>query len=220
MDQVQSPNHMAMASNPEQVLLQYLLYIGLLILLLFGLAYLYYWTQGCHGAIPFIDFLKNGLSVQGCVPPTLTPLDIHIGPIGRKEVFHISDQIYTYEEAKCKCAAYGGRLATESEIIAAYNNGAHWCTYGWSQGQNAFFPVNEPGPGCKHRKGVHGGYFPNPELRFGINCYGVKPAGSIPKKPGNSHNDTPFCQRPGIKEHVSKDLGDTIVGFNSGRWSA
>ncbi len=25
------------------------------------------------------------------------------------------------------------------------------------------------------RPGVNGGYFDNPELRFGVNCYGVKP---------------------------------------------
>ena len=42
--------------------------------------------------------------------------------LNEKEVFHISDQIYTYEEAKCKCASYNGRLATESEIVDAYNN--------------------------------------------------------------------------------------------------
>ena len=27
-----------------------------------------------------------------------------------KEVFHISNQDYTYNQAKCKCNAYGARL--------------------------------------------------------------------------------------------------------------
>jgi hypothetical protein len=27
----------------------------------------------------------------------------------------------------------------------------------------------------QHRPGVNGGFFDNPELRFGVNCYGVKP---------------------------------------------
>ena len=47
------------------------------------------------------------------------------------------------EEAKCKCASYNGRLATESEIVDAYNNGANWCTYGWTDGVKAFYPVQK-----------------------------------------------------------------------------
>ena len=62
-------------------------------------------------------------------------------PPSTKEVFHISDQIYTFDEAKCKCASYGATLATENQMKQAYNEGAHWCTYGWTDGQKAFYPV-------------------------------------------------------------------------------
>ncbi len=59
------------------------------------------------------------------------------------EVFQISNQLYSYEQAKCKCEAYGGRLATKSELTAAYNRGAHWCNYGWIDGGEAYYPVQQ-----------------------------------------------------------------------------
>ncbi len=59
------------------------------------------------------------------------------------EVFQISNQIYSYDEAKCKCESYGGRLATKAELTQAYNNGAHWCNYGWIEGAEAYYPVQQ-----------------------------------------------------------------------------
>jgi hypothetical protein len=38
-----------------------------------------------------------------------------------KEVFHISNQNYTFEQAKCKCESYGAKLATRHNIIDSYN---------------------------------------------------------------------------------------------------
>ena len=38
-----------------------------------------------------------------------------------REVFNISNQIYTYKQAKCKCETYGAQLATKDQIIDAYN---------------------------------------------------------------------------------------------------
>lgn len=109
----------------------------------------------------------------------------------KKEVFHINDQIYTYPEAYEKCKAYGSELATHQQLIDAYNNGAEWTSYGWSKGQRAFYPI-QPCSFVKLRRqginvgppGVNGGKF-KPYIKFGANCYGVKPAGhvSVPKDP-------------------------------------
>ena len=144
-----------------------------------------------------------------------------------KEVFHISDQIYNYEMAKCKCASYGVRLATEQEIIQAYNQGANWCTYGWCEGGKAFYPVQtnyyeaiqenpEKRNSCK-KPGINGGVF-NPNLKFGINCYGVKPKGvhimeDIQDEPQE------FCKLDGVKEVVKVNTNDRIVSFNNNKWS-
>ena len=65
------------------------------------------------------------------------------GFLEKDEVFHISNQDYSYEQSKCKCSSYGARLATKNEITNAYNNGANWCSYGWTEGQNAFYPVQK-----------------------------------------------------------------------------
>jgi hypothetical protein len=102
-----------------------------------------------------------------------------------KQVFHVPGNKYTYNDAKAVCAAYGGKLASYNEMEDAYENGADWCSYGWSDDQMAFFPTQEAKwkklqkiEGHKHdcgRPGINGGYIANPNVRFGVNCYGYKP---------------------------------------------
>lgn len=112
------------------------------------------------------------------------------GPRVGSEVFHISDNQFTYDEAPAVCAAYGAQLATLEQIIEAYNGGAEWCGYGWSSGGMALYPTQkktweelqrEVDPGKRTRcgrPGVNGGYF-NPATKFGVNCFGFKPPGDF-----------------------------------------
>jgi hypothetical protein len=146
-----------------------------------------------------------------------------------KEVFHISDQIYTYEEAKCKCKNYGGRLATKTEMIKAYNEGANWCTYGWCEGGFAFFPVqsdyyemlqltSNQNKYCG-TPGLNGGVF-DPNLRFGINCYGIKPKGTfIPVDTDILNEDKDLCELDNVKERVEAKGSDNITSFSNSKWS-
>ena len=102
-----------------------------------------------------------------------------------KQVFNIPGNYYTYDKAKALCAAYGAELATYEQIENAYNKGAEWCNYGWSANQNALFPTQKATydtlqkiKGHENdcgRPGVNGGYIANPNVRFGVNCYGNKP---------------------------------------------
>jgi hypothetical protein len=102
------------------------------------------------------------------------------------EVFNISNNLYTYDDAKAVCTAYGARLATYDEVEEAYNKGGEWCNYGWSSDQMALFPTQkltwynlQRNPKHKNdcgRPGVNGGYMENPYIRFGVNCFGKKPA--------------------------------------------
>ena len=106
-------------------------------------------------------------------------------PIIDDEVFNVSNNKYSYEDAQAVCGSYGAKLATYDQIEAAYNNGAEWCNYGWSDGQMAFFPTQkgtwdklQKFPKKKNncgRPGVNGGYIDNPYVKFGVNCYGKKP---------------------------------------------
>jgi hypothetical protein len=101
------------------------------------------------------------------------------------QVFNIPGNYYNYNDAKSLCNAYGSRLATYSEIENAYNSGAEWCNYGWSDNQMALFPTQSETynnlqkiSGHEHdcgRPGINGGYISNPKVRFGVNCYGKKP---------------------------------------------
>ena len=105
--------------------------------------------------------------------------------ISQSEVFHVGNNRYSYDEAPAVCAAYDSELATYDQVNEAFATGAEWCAYGWSQGGMALYPTqqstwqklqSEPKTrtACG-RPGVNGGYF-DPDTRFGVNCYGSKPA--------------------------------------------
>jgi len=105
---------------------------------------------------------------------------------GKKEVFNIAKDKYTYTDAEPLCKAFGAELATYDQVKDAWQNGADWCNYGWVKGQTAIYPTQQStydklqaGPedqrGACGVPGINGGYFDNPELKFGVNCYGTKP---------------------------------------------
>jgi hypothetical protein len=103
----------------------------------------------------------------------------------KKQVFHIPDNKYTYDDAKAICKAYDARLATYKEMSESFDKGADWCGFGWSDGQMALYPTQfekwqnlQKIPGHEHdcgRPGINGGYISNPKVKYGINCYGYKP---------------------------------------------
>jgi hypothetical protein len=112
--------------------------------------------------------------------------NIKIPPIEHKEVFNISNNLYTYDDAQAICKSYGAKLATYDDIENAYDNGGEWCNYGWSDNQMIYFPTQKAtwdklqkgDPKNKNncgRPGVNGGYIANPYVKFGVNCFGVKP---------------------------------------------
>ena len=103
----------------------------------------------------------------------------------KKQVFNIPGNYYNYSNAKALCQAYGANLATYKQVEDAYDNGGEWCNYGWSDGQMALFPTQQKTfdnlqkiKGHENdcgRPGVNGGFMANPNVQFGVNCYGNKP---------------------------------------------
>ncbi len=103
-----------------------------------------------------------------------------------KEVFNVSQNLFTYEDAPLVCKSYGAELANYDQVLNAYTKGANWCNYGWTQNQMAVYPTQEKfydelqkGP-ASHREdcgkpGINGGYFSDKDMKFGVNCYGNKP---------------------------------------------
>jgi len=106
-----------------------------------------------------------------------------------KDVFTVSKNDYTYYDAAPLCKALGAELATYDQVKQAWQKGADWCNYGWVKGQMAVYPTQkssyeelQEGPedqkGACGMPGVNGGYFDNPELKFGVTCVGKKPSQS------------------------------------------
>jgi hypothetical protein len=104
------------------------------------------------------------------------------------EVFNVSNNLYTYEDAPEVCSLYGAKVATYEQVEEAYNKGGEWCNYGWSEGQLALFPTqkstwsklqgSEQTKNNCGRPGINGGYMENKNILFGVNCFGKKPAAS------------------------------------------
>lgn len=102
-----------------------------------------------------------------------------------EQVFNIPSNSYTYTDAVALCKAYGAKLANYKQIEDSYKEGGEWCNYGWSKNQMALFPTQQATwdklqtiKGHENdcgRPGVNGGYIANPNIRFGVNCYGNKP---------------------------------------------
>lgn len=159
---------------------------------------------------------------------TLPSADIKPRSLIGPEVFHIADNVFTYDEARAVCQAYDSELASYSQIEQAYNSGAEWCGYGWSEGGLALFPTQEatwerlqreqdPAKRIEcGRPGINGGYF-DPTTRFGVNCYGVKPTQKLSDKKQMNPENSAFNRLVGqIKDRIDKLL---ISPFNTKEWS-
>jgi hypothetical protein len=146
--------------------------------------------------------------------------------------------LYTYDDAKAVCSAYGARLANYKEIEDAYNRGGEWCNYGWSDGQMAYFPTqqstwDELQKNPKHkndcgRPGVNGGFMANPYIKFGVNCYGKKPKPTdrdLQEMDANKNvvvPKTPEEQELDKKVEFWKENADKLLNvnsFNRDKWS-
>ena len=107
-------------------------------------------------------------------------------PASGNEVFNVAQNKFTYYDAEPLCNALGAELATYEQVKAAWADGADWCNYGWVKGQMAVYPTQKAtydklqmGPADQRNVcgtvGINGGYFDNPEFKYGVNCYGQKP---------------------------------------------
>jgi hypothetical protein len=151
------------------------------------------------------------------------------------QVFNIPGNKYVYPDAKALCTAYGSRLATYKEIEDAYEDGAEWCNYGWSEGQMALYPTQQKTwdklqtiEGHENdcgRPGVNGGFIQNPAVKFGVNCYGYKPQ-MTPEDEDimASRQLYPKTLKDIAMEKRVKYLKDKLTGilvspFNSSNWS-
>lgn len=185
--------------------------------------------------IDIVASLKDVLTSKPEINVDVITDDIKIPEINKKQVFHISDNKYTYEDAKAICKAYDSKLANYKEMEEAYKNGADWCGFGWSDGQLALYPTQfekwtrfQKIKGHEHdcgRPGVNGGYIANPKIRYGINCYGLKPQindtetqnmANIPLYP-KTKKEIDFDKK--VEKWKEKIPNILISPFNHNNWS-
>jgi hypothetical protein len=156
-------------------------------------------------------------------------------PSSGQEVFNVAQNKFTYYDAEPLCKALGAELATYEQVKDAWGNGADWCNYGWVKGQMAVYPTQsetydklQAGPEGERRScgtvGINGGYFDNPEFKYGVNCYGKKPDqsahdqqmlmshGKIPKSPDTLKVDQMVNE---FKDEVDALY---ITPFNNQKW--
>lgn len=146
-------------------------------------------------------------------PPEFSPDDSNVKKSavekilpGKKQVFNIATNKYRYSDAEPLCKAFGAELATYDQVKDAWSKGADWCNYGWVKGQAAVYPTQQAtyeklqaGPedqrGACGVPGVNGGYFDNPDIRYGVNCYGDRP----------SENETDVRNKMGANGVMTQD---------------
>ncbi len=156
-------------------------------------------------------------------------------PGGSPQVFNVSKNKFTFYDAEPLCRALGAELATYEQVKEAWERGADWCNYGWVKGQMAVYPTQketweklQAGPeeqrlACGN-PGLNGGYFDNPELRYGVNCYGSKPGQSshdatkVAKGTPSSPGELAFDKKVAKFRSEADNIG--ILPFNSNKWSS
>lgn len=154
-----------------------------------------------------------------------------------KEVFTVSKNNFSYYDAAPLCKALGAELATYEQVKDAWQKGADWCNYGWVKGQMAVFPTQnstyeelQEGPadqkGACGKPGLNGGYFDNPELKFGVTCAGKRPSQSQHDATAIMAGSTKPLTVSGLEfdkkvQHFKQDaevMG--ILPFNKERWGS
>ena len=157
-------------------------------------------------------------------------------PLNNTQVFNVSKNEFSYYDAQPLCQALGAELATYDQVKAAWDKGADWCNYGWVKGQSAVYPTQEStwknlqsGPDEEKAScgvpGLNGGYFDNPEMKFGVNCYGVKPGQSehdeeMLMKQGSIPKSVPALEVDKKVQEFKKQADNLgIMPFNEQKWS-
>ena len=154
---------------------------------------------------------------------------------GASEVFNVSKNTFTYYDAEPLCKALGAELATYDQVKQAWEKGADWCNYGWVKGQTAVYPTQkdtweklQAGPEDQRTScgvpGLNGGFFDNPELRFGVNCFGPKPSQSDHDAIAMAKGAPMSPEALEVEKKVAKfrteaaSLG--VMPFNTSKWSS
>jgi hypothetical protein len=179
---------------------------------------------------------------QSSLNSNAAPVGYHLASTPDKpEVFNVSENIYGYSEAEAVCKSFGADIATYEQIVAAAQKGANWCNYGWSVDQRVLYPVQKsiwkkmqdnyggnkgacgqiwPVEFNKVNFAVQGGYQPNPNMQFGVNCYGVKQTPLAHESAKQSvMSDKDIAIANAVSKLQANRQNITVLPFNQSVWS-
>lgn len=178
------------------------------------------------------NVIQNQLPADPSDPDYVPPgFKKKVGGGKTKQVFNIGNNIYTYKDANAVCKAFGAELATYPQLVASYKKGANWCNYGWTKGQLALYPtqkdawlkLQEEDPERRNdcgNVGINGGYFENPDMLFGVNCYGIKPAPRDHEKVKYNNKTAKEYELERQISKIKKNLDNlSVLPFNKKKWS-
>ena len=167
--------------------------------------------------------INSGSSVPTSASPTLSNPTLN-------QVFNIKENIYTLDDAPGVCGALGANVATINQLIDAHKVGADWCNVGWTKDGLAAYPIQystwqnlqDNVPGKRDICGVPGINLVrnDPNLLYGVNCYGIKPE---PK--GNEKvkqvllNDKQIAINAKIAQFQKNINAIGVAPFNSNSWT-
>ncbi len=176
-------------------------------------------------------------NLVGVKPDDVKPSQVPIGfqktdKLLEPQVYNVSENIYSYDDAEAVCNVFGSELATYEQLVDAYKKGADWCNYGWTKGQMALYPtqykswlnMQENDPQNRDNcglPGINGGYFDNKNVLFGVNCYGVKPSPRDHEKiRRKALSDKDIRNARKVAQLRSKMNDITVLPFNEDKWSS
>ena len=225
--------------------------IFIVLLVAFIVILVFYHKEISYGFDSFYSSLRTALGVTTPLPPDpatadeVTKDDDTARPSAEtivdkiipmsKEVYNVSSNRYTFYDAEPLCKALGAELATYDQVKEAWAKGADWCNYGWVKGQQAIYPTQketwdklQQGPEGDRLKcgqpGLNGGFFDNPEMRFGVNCYGPKPAQSqhdaMKLEEGAPMNPEVIEYNKKVAKFRSESDSLGVMPYSSEKWSS
>ena len=173
---------------------------------------------------------SNGNSLVKSVPSLESDLLSNDKPL-KNQVFNIKQNIYPYKDAEAVCNAFGSDVATVEQLVEAHKKGANWCNVGWTKDGLAAYPIQnkywlkmqENESSKKNMCGVPGINLVrnNPNLLYGVNCYGPKPMPRGNEKVKHVYVSDKDRKLAARTQEIRKNLNAVnVMPFNEDDWSS
>lgn len=228
-------NYPQISGEPNFVLIGVSAVFGLLVIIMI---YYIFVSRSNKGLLYSPDMKMMGGVPTQTQPPAPVPVNTSyysqtatpISSSSVKQVFNVKENIYSLDDAPAVCGVYGADVATIDQLMEAHRQGADWCNVGWTKDGLAAYPIQyatwktiqDDVPSKRNMCGKPGINLVrnDPNLLYGVNCYGTKPE---PK--GNEKIKQPILsdKQMAINAKIAelqKNMNSIgIAPFNADKWA-